>query len=414
MANILLVQNDHCQSHWRKLLIAQGHQVEWADNAVSMLEMIHQHRPELLIHTPAHSNLDSLSLLQQVKSQASVTGPFCLIVVSDEGFQKQFQAIKDFADDWIIEPESDLERLWRIQSSLRTYRLTQALQKESDQRQRLAQQLIQNQKMISLGQMISGVAHEINNPVSVVKGNVSHVAEYVQDLVDLIELYGETYPEPTAPIQEQIEEIDLEFLKADLPQVIDSMKTGSERIRQLVQSLKNFYQLDDTESKFVNIENCLEDILLILQGNLKGKKGCQIQVIREYGQLPEIKGYPGQLNQALMNILKNAVDALEIRRIEETSSAPTIWIKTTLTSIAPNPSTVEISIRDNGVGVPLEIQDQIFEPFFTTKSMGRGVGIGLGISYQTIVKQHSGHLTCNSQLGTGTEFIITLPLDSEG
>ncbi|MGL5081484.1 MAG: sensor histidine kinase [Microcoleaceae cyanobacterium] len=410
MATILLVKEDAADLSWQPLLIGQGHHIEFADQETSALEQMSQHPPALLICVSGSVKLDSLSLLQKVKSLPQLAAIFCILIAPLEQLQSQFQVITTLADDWIIDSASNEEVLWRIQSSLRTRHLAQSLRQESSQLQRMTQQLIQNEKMSSLGQMVSGIVHEINNPVSVIKGNVSHVSDYVQDLIDLIELYGEAFPKSTPAIQERIEEIDLEFLIEDLPQVINSMKTATERIRQLVQSLKNFYQLDDSEQKFIDIQSSLEDILLILQGHLKGKKGRRIQVIKDYERLPELQGYPGQLNQAFLNILRNAVEALESRRLQESSEEPTIWLQTKSAQTELNQPSVEIHIKDNGVGIPLEIQDRIFDPFFTTKPLGSGVGIGLDISHRIIVNNHAGKFTCSSQPGEGTEFTIILPL----
>ncbi|MGF1493986.1 MAG: ATP-binding protein [Microcoleaceae cyanobacterium] len=417
MATILWVEDAQAQDretslNWQGLLGERGHEVEKVANRTEAEQYLSQTPPEVLIYFAdvsaiASSDPRGLSFIKRIKDNPNYASIFCILVTPPEQFSQASQQISEWIDDWIAETTNPNEFIWRLQSSLKTYRLTQSFSQVSQQFKRVSEQLVHQEKMSSLGQMVSGIAHEMNNPVSVVKGNINHIAEYVQDLTSILELYAEAYPEPTPEIQACIEEVDLEFLMDDLPQVMDSMKSSAERIRQLVQSLRNFYQLDDTATKPFDVNQCIEDVLLIFQGALKGKKGRRIQVVKDYGSICRIECYPGQINQVLVNLLKNAVDALEIRRLEEGSTEPTIWIQTQ--SLADTqPSHVQISIRDNGVGIPFEIQDKIFDPFFTTKLIG--AGIGLDISHQ-IVKHHYGELKCVSQSGEGTEFIISLPIE---
>ena len=295
--------------------------------------------------------------------------------------------------------------------------------------------LIQTEKMSSLGQLVAGVAHEINNPVNFIYGNIAHTIDYCEDLISLLHLYQHYYPNPTTEIIELCQSIDLDFLELDLPKILDSMKIGAERIRKLVLSLRNFSRLDQADKKLVDIHEGLESTLLILQHRLKGKPNQpSIQVIKNYGKLPLVDCYPSQLNQVFMNVLSNAIDALEEynyeRTFEDIKASPSqITIFTSLKEVSleergkgeeispqfahhqflPS-SRVVIRIADNGPGISSTLQSQIFDPFFTTKPIGKGTGLGLSISYQIVVEKHGGTFQCISHPGEGSEFWIEIPI----
>ena len=282
-------------------------------------------------------------------------------------------------------------------------------------------QMLQSEKMSSLGQLVAGVAHEINNPVSFIFGNLTHVQEYTKNLLEFIQLYQQEYSEPVAKIVERSEEIDLEFLQEDLPKVLSSMKIGAERIREIVLSLRNFSRMDEADIKPVNIHEGIDSTLLILQHRLKaqivrvsGEKEFsrpEIQVVKDYQNLPEVQCYAGQLNQVFMNILANAIDALETRSIKltekELEQHPN---KITISTSCLDKQWIQVAIIDNGTGIPKNIQKNIFNPFFTTKPVGKGTGMGLSISYKIITEKHHGKLECFSEEGTGTEFVILIPI----
>ena len=278
--------------------------------------------------------------------------------------------------------------------------------------------LIQTEKMSSLGQLVAGVAHEINNPVNFIYGNLTPAEEYTQDLLSLLQLYQNNYPEPVLEIKNFAELIELDFLKSDFPQIINSMKVGAERIREIVLSLRTFSRLDEAEMKAIDIHEGIDSTLMILQSRFKGNnQRPTIEIIKEYGKLPLVECYAGQLNQVFMNILSNAIDALEesfiicpilgenARRIEQ-RTPPHICIRTQL----QQPNQVTIRITDNGLGIPEDVKKQLFDPFFTTKPIGQGTGMGLAISYQIITEKHGGSLECLSQPGQGAEFAIKIPL----
>ncbi|MBE9053697.1 PAS domain-containing protein [Nostocales cyanobacterium LEGE 11386] len=301
------------------------------------------------------------------------------------------------------------------QSEVQFRQQAQQLEETLKELQRTQTQMIQSEKMSSLGQLVAGVAHEINNPVNFIYGNITPANDYIHDLLKLINLYQEHYPQPVPAIQEEIEVIDLEFLMQDLPKLLSSMKMGAERIRQIVLSLRNFSRLDEAEYKAVDIHEGIDSTLLILENRLKSKpEHLGIEVIKEYGKLPLIECYAGQLNQVFMNILTNAIDALEERDQQRTwqqikDSPRTIIIRTQML----NQHQISITISDNGLGIPEKIKQLIFDPFFTTKPIGKGTGMGMSISYQIITKNHGGNLYYISYPGQGTEFVIEIPLKQQ-
>lgn len=297
---------------------------------------------------------------------------------------------------------------------------TQQLEKTLHDLRKAQAQLVQSEKMSSLGQLVAGVAHEINNPVNFIYGNLSHASQYTQELLNLLSLYQRHYSRPVAEIEEEIEAIDLEFLVEDLPKILSSMKLGADRIRQIVLSLRNFSRLDQAEKKPVDIHEGIDSTLLILQSRLKDKTGRPgIQVVKQYGELPLIECYAGQLNQVFMNILTNALDALDEYR---SHAYPSATGERSPKSACPEPSIITISteriasdwvrirMRDNGPGMPESVRQQLFDPFFTTKPVGKGTGMGLSISYQIVVDKHGGRLECWSEPNQGTEFVIEIPI----
>lgn len=273
-------------------------------------------------------------------------------------------------------------------------------------------QLVQSEKMSSLGQLVAGVAHEINNPVSFIFGNISYAKDYTNDLLRILEHYRATYPEPTAEIQAELEEIDLEFIQEDLPNLLDSMAVGAHRIQEIVKSLRTFSRLDQAVFKAVNLHEGIDSTLMIIAHRLKpqGDKPA-ICLIKEYGNLPQVECYSGQLNQVFMNLLVNAIDAVEEKNKNfpsagDGSPIPTIKICTEVVE----GERVKIAIADSGTGIPESMQQRLFDPFFTTKPVGKGTGLGLAISYEIVVKKHRGKLLCHSELGIGTEFAIEIPI----
>ncbi|MEM7726550.1 MAG: ATP-binding protein [Cyanobacteria bacterium P01_A01_bin.45] len=278
-------------------------------------------------------------------------------------------------------------------------------------------QLIHTEKMSSLGQMIAGIAHEINNPVSFIYGNITYIREYVNNILELVNIYQEHYPQRPPEIEEFAEAIELDFVKEDLSKIVESMYVGTERIKKIVLSLRNFSRLDESDFKKVDIHQGMDSTLMILQNRLKSQvENLEISLIKEYGNIPLIECYPSQLNQAFMNIISNAIDILEEKVINSRENEskfqqnqpfrPTITICTQV----KDEEKVQIIISDNGQGINEKVKQKLFDPFFTTKVVGKGTGLGLSISYQIIVSKHKGRLFCNSILGEGTDFIIEIPI----
>jgi two-component system, NtrC family, sensor kinase len=265
-------------------------------------------------------------------------------------------------------------------------------------------QLIQSEKMSSIGNLVAGVAHEINNPVNFIHGNLIPATQYFKDLLYLVNLYQQHFPNPPTEIKVEIDAIDLDFLQKDLLKLLNSMRIGTDRIQGIVHSLKNFSRHDESESKRVDIHEGIDSTLMMLQSRLKATaKHPEIIVIKDYARLPKIQCYSGQLNQVFMNLLDNAIDSICAKSI---GTQGEIKIKTKLM----NKNQISIQISDNGVGVSEELQSQLFDPFFTTKPVGQGTGLGLFVSHKIIVNQHGGNLYCNYNFGQGAEFIVEIPI----
>ncbi|MEM9450698.1 MAG: GAF domain-containing protein [Cyanobacteria bacterium P01_E01_bin.6] len=271
-------------------------------------------------------------------------------------------------------------------------------------------QLIQTEKMSSLGQLVAGIAHEINNPVNFIYGNIAHISGYTEELTELIQLYQEHYPHPVPAIQTALNEVDIEFLLSDVAKIIKSLQLGSERIRQIVLSLRNFSRLDEADVKPADIHEGIDSTLLILQHRLKASPNrAPIQLVKQYEALPKIECYPSQLNQVFMNILSNAIDALESWVLTTADNKVPMTI-TIATHHVSDRNCVQVRIHNNGSHIDEATLNKLFDPFFTTKPIGKGTGLGLSISQQIITQKHQGKLSCLSSLDEGVEFCIELPI----
>ncbi|MEA5468316.1 sensor histidine kinase [Spirulina sp. 06S082] len=270
---------------------------------------------------------------------------------------------------------------------------------QADELKQAQSQLVQNEKMSGLGKMVAGLAHEINNPVSFIHGNIAYVSEYVADLLKIANVYQNKESKVSNSLKKQLEDIDLDFLIEDLPKCLKSMQVGTERIRELILSLRIFSRLDEVGIKKVDLHQGIESVLLILSSQLNNK----ITISKQYGDLPMVACYPVQINQVFMNILSNAIDALLAQTDNENKQIEIV-------TQTRDGDRVQILIRDNGPGIAPEIQAKIFDPFFTTKAIGKGTGLGLSICYE-IMQKHHGELRCHSRGGGGTEFTIALPIE---
>jgi two-component system, NtrC family, sensor kinase len=355
------------------------------------------------------------AFLQQIKTKSRITVPIKTqlsklgIIICDH--QKQTHV---WSDNEIELLEAVAVQLGIAIDQAELYAESQQksekLKKTLEQLKLTQTKIVQSEKMSSLGQMVAGIAHEINNPVGFIHSNLTHAETYVKDILQLLHLYQTNYPNPVPAIQAEIKELDLDFSIGDLSKLFSSMKTGTERIREIVLSLRTFSRLDEAELKTVNIHDNISSALVLLGHRFKETNTRPaININKHYNDLPKIDCFAGYFNQALMNILNNAVDALE-DSCKRQQANPTIEIETKQI----NNNQIAIIIRDNGIGINESVKPLIFDPFFTTKPVGKGTGMGLASSYQIITEKHGGNLTCNSTLGKGTEFSIIIPVRQQG
>ncbi|MEG4031050.1 MULTISPECIES: response regulator [unclassified Microcoleus] len=434
VANLLVV--DDTPDNLRLLstmLSDKGYKVRGVINGEMALKAARSTPPDLILLDITMPQMNGYEVCQHLKADGRTSG---IPVIFLSALDRVLDKVKAFAVggvDYITKPFHLEEVLARVENQLTIQRLQKKLyeqnarlhESEAKERKKSQQlelalqqlqnaqaQLIQSEKMSSLGNVVAGVAHEINNPISFIKGNLSPVREYTEDLLRLVQLYAEDFPNPTAAIQEQLEAIDFTFLRNDLPKLIASMSIGADRIGEIVQLLRNFSRLDEAELKAVDIHEGLESTLMILQHRLKDQADQRIiKVVKEYEDLPKIECYAGQMNQVFMNILTNAIEALQSQKswtkeADDNSPIPTITICTKLLS----DFLVGIYITDNGPGITEDIQQRIFEPFFTTKEVGKGKGLGLSISYAIVVDDHGGQLRCFSIPDQGAILAIEIPI----
>ncbi len=360
-----------------------------------------------------HKNVNSL-ICVPLKAKERVLGAMAIGTTSIDIYKAEdLKLMSIFASQTAIAIEKALLYEQSTQVASQAKASAQRLQQALQDLQLAQTQLIQSEKMSSLGQLIAGVAHEINNPVNLICGNLKYITEYTENLLFLLHEYQKYVPIPPSSLQLELDKIDLEFMMADLPKLLDSMKLGSNRIVEIVQSLKNFSRHDETQIKSVNIHNGINGTLMILHHRLKAAHNrSAIEVIKDYGELPLVECYPGQLNQVFMNTLTNSIDALEesTALLDSTSKLKTYKPQITIRTQVLDHQWVVIRIADNGSGMTEEVVRHIYDPFFTTKEIGKGTGLGMAISQQIIVDTHGGIIKCRSQLGQGTEFWIQIPV----
>ncbi|MGC1306010.1 MAG: response regulator [Phormidesmis sp.] len=436
-------------------LSEEGFQVAVAIDGESALEQVNYHRPSLILLDVMMPGIDGFETCQRLKENPDTHSIPVIFMTALSDTQHKVRGLLLGAIDYVTKPFQHEEVIARVRVHLEVQSLNQRLQRQNqqlkeevEQRQQAESQLqvanraladlnqqlevrvaertqelsdaleqikqaqvklIQQEKLSALGQLVAGIAHEINNPVNFVHANIDHASQYARDLLELLNLYSQRYPEPEADIRHKIEDIDLDFLLEDLPNLLNSMHVGTDRIRSIVLSLRIFSRLDEAEVKDVNIHEGIDSTLLILGSRLKAQSNrTEISVVKSYGDLIKVKCYPGHLNQVFMNILSNAIDALneKLEKVDDLSWVPEIRIHTEL----QGSDRVSICISDNGPGIPEAIREKIFDPFFTTKPVGKGTGLGMSISHEIVTERHHGTLTCESAPSKGTQFTIVIPI----
>ncbi|MEG4485118.1 response regulator [Microcoleus sp. D2_18a_B4] len=399
-----------------------GYEVATAINGDRALKRVQAYPPDLILLDIQMPGIDGFETCKRLKADPKTASiPIIFMTALSDADSK----VKGFvlgAVDYITKPFQEQEVLARVKTHLQLRQLTKNLEqrvaeKTADLEAALTQlqqsqiQLVHTEKMSALGNLVAGVAHEINNPLGFIAGNLKPAQDCIKDLFQVIALYQKELPYPSATLQAFLEEIDLEYLQEDLPKLIDSMQEGVDRIHTISTSLRTFSRSDCDRPIHYNIHDGIDSTILILKHRLKANE-CrpEIEVITDYGDLPPVECFAGQLNQVFMNVLANAIDALEEsnkgRSFAQIKANPNqITVKTQLSE-----SQALIRIQDNGIGITDAVKPKIFEHLFTTKGVGQGTGLGLAIAHQIVVEKHSGTLEVNSTLGEGTEFVISIPV----
>jgi signal transduction histidine kinase len=424
-ARILLVDDNPTNL---KVLSAAITSAGWtalvATDGESAIEQTEYAKPDLILLDVMMPGIDGFETCKRLKTKGDTAAIPIIFMTALSDTVDKVRGLELGAVDYVTKPFQQEEVLARVRLHLKVYYLTQQLEEAVKERtaeltdsihqlEQTQLQLIQNEKMSTLGQLVAGVAHEINNPVGFINGNLSCIKDYTADLLEHLQMYQEQYPETVEEIEDHAEDIDLEFLLEDLPKMLGSMEVGIERIRNISTSLRTFSRSDSQSKVSFNLHEGLDSTLLILRHRLKANETRPaVEITKEYGELSTVKCYPGQLNQVFMNVLANAIDAMDEanqdKSFEDLEASPnTVLIKTELDHKHHG---VIIRIRDNGPGMAPEVRAKIFDHLFTTKTVGKGTGLGLSISRQIIVENHGGTIACESFLGQGTEFVISIPV----
>ena len=417
--NNLKVLSEAIQGYgWKALMATDG------ESAIEQTEYAH---PDLILLDVMMPGIDGFETCRRLKVNPITENIPIIFMTALTEAKDKVKGLEMGAVDYITKPFQQEEVIARLKLHLKISHLTRTLEESVQKRtaeltqslQQLKQtqlQLIQSEKMSILGQLVAGIGHEINNPIGFIAGSLSHIEEYTNGLLELIDLQQQKLPELDPEIEDLIAEIDLEYIHEDLPKLIKSMNQGINRLKDISLSLRTFARADIAYQVEFQIHEGIDSTLMLLKHRLKGEgHRPEIKVFSEYGDLPPISCYPGQLNQVFMNIIANAIEAFDEPNYENSHkiiapNQPTIHITTSVDSQREN---ITICIQDNGCGMPLEVQARIFEQSFTTKPVGKGTGLGLAISHEIIVNKHHGQINCSSTPGIGTQFIISLPINSQ-
>ncbi len=424
--NILIVDDVPNNLHLlAKILSKQGYKTRTAPDGQLALRSIESTPPDLILLDIMMPSMDGYKVCEILKASATTKDIPVIFISALNGVLDKVKAFEVGGVDYITKPFQEQEVFARVSNQLlqrqllhQTQSYAQQLEQTLTELKKTQAQLIQKEKMASLGQLAAGIAHEINNPVNFISGNISMAADYAQDLVRLIKLYRHYYPHPVAEIVGELEKIQPEFIADDYPKLLGSMKEGASRISEIVVSFRNFSRLGQEKCKPVDIHEGIDNTLVILQHRLKGANNIgEIEVRKHYSKLPKVTCYASQLNQVFMNLLINAIDALEsqpyprkitISTSVSADSEPALYNPDSKLA-TQKPQSVMILIADNGCGICEAVRHRIFDPFFTTKPVGSGTGLGLAISHDIIVEKHGGKISCISTPGGGTEFILQIP-----
>jgi len=401
------------------LLSTTGYRVAVATSGEAALNRVASNIPDLILLDVMMPGIDGFETCRRLKENATTRDIPVIFMTALADTTNKVKGLNLGAVDYITKPIEQTEVLARIRVHLQLAQLMAHLEQEVadrtahlqitlDRLQQSQLQLVQSEKLSSLGQLVAGVAHEINNPVNFIYGNLIHADQYIQHLLALIALFRQEFPQLTPALDDYLEEIDFEFLQDDLPNMLSSMKLGADRIRQIVLSLRNFSRLDEAEMKSVDLAEGIDSTLLILRSRLKAKYDSpEIIVETHYADRQPVECFPSQLNQVFMNLLANAIDALEEAAESGQLTQPRIDIQVNYFREEQG-DFVRITIADNGLGIPADLQSRLFDPFFTTKPIGKGTGLGLAICHQIVTELHGGTLTCQSSPQTGTTFTIEI------
>ncbi len=388
------------------------------------LKRLETYRPNLILLDVQMPGVDGFEVCRRIKANPETADVPIIFITALSDTKSIVKGFSLGAVDYVSKPFQAAELLARIKTHLQIQSLNQQLTQKTTELHATLEQLqssklrqVQAEKMSALGNLVAGVAHEINNPVGFLSGSIRNAQDYLADLLGYLDLHQQKHPQPDAALQEEAEDIDLSFLREDFPKLLLSMKAAIGRINGISNSLRTFSRADTEHPAAANLHEGLDSTLVILKYRLNGDANRPaIEVVKDYGSLPDVECFLGQLNQVFMNILANAIDAFDEAARQSSFSAiaanqQTITIKTTVrTNKKAEPDAVEIRIRDNGKGMPEAVKAKVFDHLFTTKEVGKGTGLGLAIAQQIVTESHCGSLTLVSTLGQGTEFCIRLPI----